>query len=182
MLLFFPPVLFQLLFPVFYSWLFSYLWLMLFRWSSVCFGWHHVIQLWLHFATHVVLAMIYPSCSFYLFIFSHKCFPLATFHTIIAFETAGDPFSLLTNTECSVLADKLIPIIFKYSGSGGGSGSSLFSIMLSALNIVYSIYSGAGRRLLWSVLIFQAIYFWYCSIFLRHRYFHTVVLLVLHHP
>lgn len=58
----------------------------------------------------------------------------------------------------SVLADKLTPIIFKSSrggGDGGGSRSSLFGIMLSALNIVYSICTGAHRRLLWSVLFFK---------------------------
>ena len=59
-----------------------------------------------------------------------------------------------SENRCSVLADKLTPIIFK-SSSGSGSRSSLFGIMLSALNIVYSICSGADRRLLWSVLFFK---------------------------
>lgn len=84
-----------------------------------------------------------------------ETFPLTIFHTWITLKTAGDLFSLLTNSQCSVSADKLIPIIFKYSGGGGSSRSSLFSIMLSALNIVYSICTRAGRRLLWSVLFFE---------------------------
>lgn len=84
-----------------------------------------------------------------------QTFSLTIFHTCITLNTA-DLFSLWTNSQCSVSADKLIPIIFKYSSSSDNSRSSLFSIMLSALNIVYSICTRAGRRLvLWSVLFFK---------------------------
>lgn len=120
-------------------------------------------------STHAALTMIYPSCGF----MHTQTFSLYIFHTCVTLKTAGDPFSLLTNTQCSVSADKLIPIIFKCSGGGGGSRSSLFSIMLSALNIVYSICSRAGRRLLWSVLFFQqsisdiALFSWDRVIFLH---------------
>lgn len=85
--------------------------------------------------------------------------PLATVHTCvrISSKTAGNLFSLLTNSQCSASSDKLIPIIFKCSGGGvGSSGSSLFSITLSTPNIVYSICTvPTSRRLLWSVLFFQ---------------------------
>lgn len=107
-----------------------------------------------------------------------QTFSLDVFHTCITSKTAGRLFSLLTNSQCSVSADKLIPIIFKYSSGGGGGGSSssrssLFSIMLSALNIVYSICKCAGRRLLWSVLFFEqsisdiALFSWDRVIFLH---------------
>lgn len=78
--------------------------------------------------------------------------PLTTFYTCIW------KLPEIHSENCrSVFDDKLTPIIFKSSSSSGGSSgrSSLFGIMLSALNIVYSICTGAGRRLLWSVLFFK---------------------------
>lgn len=79
--------------------------------------------------------------------------PLTAFHTSENCKRYIQP----SENSRSVLADKLTPIIFKSSsgGGGGGSRSSLFGIMLSALNIVYSICTGADRRLLWSVLFFK---------------------------
>lgn len=67
-------------------------------------------------------------------------------------KTARDPSSPAPPQKNSSLsADKLIPIVFKYSGS------SLFGMTLPALSIVYSICMRAAaiRRLLWSVLVFQ---------------------------
>ncbi len=87
---------------------------------------------------------------------TQKHFPARHSPHALLWKLQGIYSALLTNSQCSVLADKLIPIIFKYGGgSGGSSRSSLFSIMLSALNIVYSICTRAGRRLLWSVLFFE---------------------------
>lgn len=104
---------------------------------------------------------------------THKHFPsIYSTHTI-TLKTAADLFSLLTNSQCSVSADKLIPIIFKYSSGGSSSRSSLFSTMLSAPNIVYSICTRADRRLLWSVLFFKqsisdtALFSWDRVIFLH---------------
>lgn len=113
-------------------------------WVSHCTPCNPTIAL---VATHAALTMIYPSCGF----MHTQTFALDVFHTCITSKTAGHLFSLLTNSQCSVSPDKLIPIIFKYSG-GGSSRSSLFSIMPSALNIVYSICNRGGRRLLWSIL------------------------------
>lgn len=79
---------------------------------------------------------------------------LPSLHSTHALENCKSSIQPSENSR-SVLADKLTPIIFKSSGGGGGSRSSLFGIMLSALNIVYSICAGAGRRLLWSVLFFK---------------------------
>lgn len=78
---------------------------------------------------------------------------LPSLHSTHAFDNCKRSIQPSENSRCLVLADKLTPIIFK--SSSGGSRSSLFGIMLSALNIVYSICAGAGRRLLWSVLFFK---------------------------
>lgn len=90
-------------------------------------------------------------------VFSFVSIHLPSQHSTHAFENCKRSIQPSENSR-SVLADKLTPITFKSScggGSGGGSRSSLFGIMLSALNIVYSICTGADRRLLWSVLFFK---------------------------
>lgn len=87
----------------------------------------------------------------YIFLSIH----VPSLHSTHAFENCKRSIQPSENSRCLVLADKLTPIIFKSSSGGGGSRSSLFGIMLSALNIVYSICAGAGRRLLWSVLFFK---------------------------
>lgn len=86
------------------------------------------------------------------FFFSFVSIHLHSQHSKHVFENCKRSIQPSENS-CSLLADKLTPIIFK--SSSGGSRSSLFGIMLSALNIVYSICTGADRRLLWSVLFFK---------------------------
>lgn len=91
---------------------------------------------------------LHPSCGFT----HNKWFSLPSCSTDVLLENRTRSIQVpRQNSQRSVLADKLIPIIFKYSSI---SRSSLFSIMLSAQNIVYSICTHAGCRLLWSVLFF----------------------------
>lgn len=100
----------------------------------------------------------FPQLLFFFPFFSFVSIHLPSQHSTHAFENGKRSIQPSENSR-SVLADKLTPIIFKSSsgggGGGGGSRSSLFGIMLSALNIVYSICTGAHRRLLWSVLFFK---------------------------
>lgn len=93
--------------------------------------------------------MIYPNCCSEKHTETRR--NVLPAHTKSCEGSIQHPPTSLKNSSLS--ADKLIPIVFKYSGS------SLFGMTLPAPSIVYSICMRAAaaaiRRLLWSVLVFQ---------------------------